>query len=162
MKNESPRVSSLFDGSVYEAFAGGHHLACPIFQARSGGLGGVPVSAGKAKGVVRAVLAGRCLGVVLSLPCLIFGPCGTMAHPKRVRVLSLFATRGVVRARHFISRLLSSYESDNLYWRLRIKSLFLAIVDGVFCWQDVFINFTFVIFCYHFLFYLVFLARETD
>jgi hypothetical protein len=86
MKNESPRVSSLFDGSVYEAFAGGHHLGYPIFEVRSGG---------EAKVVVRAVLAGRCLGVVLRLPCLIFGPCGTMALPKRVRVFSLFENRGL-------------------------------------------------------------------
>ncbi len=41
---------------------GGHHLACPIFQARSGGLGGVPVSPVQAKGVIRAVLAGEVSG----------------------------------------------------------------------------------------------------
>ena len=46
MKNESPRVSSLFDGSVYEAFAGGIILLTRFFRreaasdGRRGCLGG--------------------------------------------------------------------------------------------------------------------------
>jgi hypothetical protein len=82
--------------------------------------------------------------VVLSLPCLIFGPCGTMALPKKGPRIVTFCDSGGVRERHFISRLMSYYESDNFFRRLRIKSLFLAIVSGVFDWQDVSIFFNFV------------------
>ena len=52
MKNESPRVSSLFDGSVYEAFAGGIILLDGEGEGRcSGGFGGEVSGSGFAASV---------------------------------------------------------------------------------------------------------------
>ena len=52
MKNESSRVSSLFDGSVYEAFAGGIILLDGEGEGRcSGGFGGEVSGSGFAASV---------------------------------------------------------------------------------------------------------------
>jgi hypothetical protein len=52
MKNESPRVSSLFDGSVYEAFAGSIILLDGEGEGRcSGGFGGEVSGSGFAASV---------------------------------------------------------------------------------------------------------------
>ena len=44
--------------------------------------------------------------------------------PKMSPRIFTFCDSGAVRARQFISRLISYYESDTFYWRLRIKSIF--------------------------------------
>ena len=107
MMNESPRVSSLFDGSVYEAFAGGIILLDGDGEGRcSGGFGGEVSGSGFAASVFD-IWAMRDDG-----------------PPKMSPRIFTFCDSGAVRARHFISRLISYYESDNFCWRLRIKSLF--------------------------------------
>ena len=107
MKNESPRVSSLFDGSVYEAFAGGIILLDGEGEGRcSGGFGGEVSGSGFAASVFD-IWAMRDDG-----------------PPKKGPRIFTFCDSGGVRERHFISRLMSYYELDNFYWRLRIKSLF--------------------------------------
>jgi hypothetical protein len=95
MKNESPRVSSLFDGSVYEAFAGGIILLGGEGEGRcSSGFGGEVSGSGFAASVFD-IWAMRDDG-----------------PPKMSPRIFTFCDSGAVGARHFISRLMSYYELD--------------------------------------------------
>ena len=107
MKNESSRVSSLFDGSVYEAFAGG----------------GIILLDGEGEGRCSGGFGGEVSGSGFAASVFDIWAMRDDGPPKMSPRIFTFCDSRVVRARHFISRLMS-YELDNFYWRLRIKSLF--------------------------------------
>ena len=103
MKNESPRVSSLFDGSVYEAFAGSIILVARFFR-REAAAYGRPGRHGGAGG-----FGGEVSGSGFAASVFDIWAMRDDGPPKMSPRIFTFCDSEGVRERHFISRLPSYY-----------------------------------------------------